>query len=565
MDSLNYAPLAGRPMRLMWSHRDPSTRRSGVGNIFIKNLDKSIDNKALHDTFAAFGDILSAKVATDAAGSSKGYGFVHFEKAEAADAACAKVNGMLLEGRKVFVGPFLKRDSRPDTGESRYTNVFVKNLPDSYDDAQFEKLASEFGAVTSAALATDPDGSTRGFGFVNYEDPTSAAAAVAELNGKEMEGKTLYAGRAQKKAEREAELRAKFDELRAERVAKYQGMNLYVKNLADTVDDDGLRSEFTPFGAITSAKVMRDAGGKSKGFGFVCFTAPEDATRAVTEANGRMVDGKPIYVALAQRREVRRAQLEQQYAALPGALAGRAGLGPSLGGRGPGGGGLPGMFPAGPFGPGAFYGGAPLAGGRPGPGGPGVAGMYAPLVAGRGGLGRGGLVGARGPRFPGAPPAAFGGPGYLGAVGPAGRGLGGRGGLMPGRGRGPMPGRGPATGRGPARGPSAPSAVVPGQDGAPLTTAMLAAAPPEAQKQMLGERLFPLVASRQPELAGKITGMLLEMDNAELLLLLESPDALDAKVDEAIAVLKQHGALPAGETAPESAPAGDGDAAAPAS
>ena len=45
---------------------------------------------------------------------------------------------------------------------------------------------------------------------------------------------------------------------------------------------------------------------------------------------------------------------------------------------------------------------------------------------------------------------------------------------------------------------------------------MLAAASPEQQKQMIGERLFPLVASVQPDLAGKITGMLLEIDNAEV-------------------------------------------------
>merc|ERR1719482_1611881 len=66
----------------------------------------------------------------------------------------------------------------------------------------------------------------------------------------------------------------------------------------------------------------------------------------------------------------------------------------------------------------------------------------------------------------------------------------------------------------------------------------LANAPPGMQKQMLGEKIFPMISRIHPEMAGKITGMMLEMDNSELLMLVESPDQLKAKVDEALRVLE---------------------------
>merc|ERR1712228_633876 len=97
---------------------------------------------------------------------------------------------------------------------------------------------------------------------------------------------------------------------------------------------------------------------------------------------------------------------------------------------------------------------------------------------------------------------------------------------------GPMGAPRPAQQAPPQQAPAQP------QPGAALNASTLAAAPPAVQKQMLGEKLFPAISRYQPELAGKITGMMLEMDNSELLMLLESDQQLKGKVDEALRVLE---------------------------
>lgn len=63
--------------------------------------------------------------------------------------------------------------------------------------------------VTSVMIMRDDEGKSRGFGFINFDDADAAHSAVETLSGKEIDGKELYAGRAQKKAEREAELKQK--------------------------------------------------------------------------------------------------------------------------------------------------------------------------------------------------------------------------------------------------------------------------------------------------------------------------------------------------------------------
>jgi polyadenylate-binding protein len=569
LEQLNYSLIKGRACRIMWSQRDPALRKTGQGNIFIKNLDEMIDNKALHDTFAAFGNVLSCKVATDEHGRSKGYGFVHYDTAEAADSAIKAVNGMLLNDKKVYVGYHIsrkERQSKLDEQKAQFTNLYVKNLDSEITQDDFEKLFEPFGSITSAKLQVDEEGKCKGFGFVNYDNHEDAQKAVEALHDSEQNGKKIYVSRAQKKAEREEDLRKAYEQARMEKMSKYQGINLYIKNLEDDVDDEKLRSEFEPFGTITSCKVMKDEKGTSKGFGFVCYSTPDEATKAVAEMNNKMIGSKPLYVSLAQRREVRRQQLESQIAQRNQIRAQQAAAA-----------GMPGGYMNGPM----YY--------PPGPGG------FPPQGRGMMGYGQPGMLPPR-PRYPPnssqvagmpipappygqGPPQGYGMPGYPrgGPRPPNARGPGSsptlpsapvpRGGAPPPANGSPAPanvqgrpapaanpGASPAAGtarpaqpqqqntyklnpqtRNAPDGAAAPSADAPQPP--TLSAATLNAASPMEQKQMLGEVIYMRIAPTQPELAGKITGMLLEMDNTELLHLLDSPEALNNKVGEALSVL----------------------------
>merc|ERR1719454_854995 len=82
----------------------------------------------------------------------------------------------------------------------------------------------------------------------------------------------------------------------------------------------------------------------------------------------------------------------------------------------------------------------------------------------------------------------------------------------------------------------------------PLNAAQLARVPTNEQKQLIGEKLYPIVKELcSEEDAGKVTGMILELDNEELLQLLEDTNLIRNKVNEAKRVLDDHSAAPAAD------------------
>ncbi|GAV62474.1 RRM_1 domain-containing protein/PABP domain-containing protein [Cephalotus follicularis] len=430
--------------------------------------------------------------------------------------------------KQVFVGPFLRKQERDSALiKTKFNNVYVKNLSESTTDEELRQTFGEYGTITSAVVMRDGDGKSKCFGFVNFESPDDAARAVEALNGKKFDDKEWYVGKAQKKYEREHELKGQFNHSMKETIDKFEGLNLYIKNLDDSITDDKVKELFSEFGTITSCKVMRDPNGISRGSGFVAFSTAEEASRALTEMNGKMVVSKPLYVALAQRKEDRRARLQAQFSQIRPAA-----MGPSVTPCMP-------MYPPGAPGLGQklFYGQGPPAIIPPQPGFgyqqqlvPRIRpNFFVPMVQpGQQNQRPGGRQSGAGPvqqtqqplqlmqpqmyRYP---------PGRSMPDGPI---VGVPGGMLP------VPYD--------MGGISFRDATFsqPMQAGA-LATA-LANSTPDQQRTLLGENLYPLVDALEHDNAAKVTGMLLEMDQTEVLHLLESPEALKAKVAEAMEVLR---------------------------
>lgn len=556
IEMLNYSPINGRACRIMYSQRNPTLRKSNKGNIFIKNLDASIDNKALHDTMQQFGEILSCKIVTDRSGNSRGYGFVHYVTDEAAELAIANVNGKIIAGQEVYVTRFQKRGESKTAAE--WTNLYVKHIPESWNDEKLAEVFGEQGPVKSAVIKRDASGKARSFGFVDMETHEAAVACVENLhlkyrvvdadeekaneedgkeeqeadasadagaaeakgeddgaksngsssNRKKDNRKFLYVQRAQARAERQRELQSKYEARKAERAKRMNGMNVYIKNLADAVTDEVLRKEFGAFGTITSAKVMTSKDGKSRGFGFVCFSTQDEANNAISEMNGRMLHNKPLSVTMAQPKKVRNDHLRRRFDAPRGGqmprnmMMGNMFMGPY--------GFAPGQMPV-MMGPrGMMPMGAPMPGMVPGRGMNMNAAMMAQMQMQQLQAQQQQLQAQKNQQQTqqaNAQPAKTGQAQTSGGAAPA----------------------------APAAAPAAPAS--PKQ----LTSEMLAQANPAVRKNMIGERLYPLIFRQHQKLAPKITGMLLEaMDSTELLNLLEDAAALQGKVTEAVAILKDY-------------------------
>jgi polyadenylate-binding protein len=547
IEQLNGSVVLGRACRVDRIQRDPTVRKSGVCNVVVKGLLPDTETETVRALFSKYGRITSTHIPRDErTGKLRGYAYVNFDKEESAVAAVKDANGQMLSDGETTITVERFKNMAPvrEAEKLKFTNTYLRNLRDEF--AQEDKLREalkEFGGITSLMVrvvaSATPGGPSRGVAAcVAFETHDAAAAMIAALNGTDglaLPGATVGATRfmTKKERQRDAEKRR-----RERQIINNQFPNLYVKHIDDSVTDDMLRTLFSRFGDVVSARIMRDETGRSREFGFVSFKDRNAAESAIQSMNGSTeLSHRPLYIAHCVSKDARRAQIEEQARKRSR----------------PGGAGMPSSAP-GPMNP-AMMGMPNALGGMGGMGGN-------PMMAGMGGMGGNPMMGGMGgnPMMAGGAPSMYGAPGKMyqmppvGApqmmprplqapmmMAPVGAPMGMPGGPMGNPAMGGMPPQLAAIGAPrmpPMARPPQPVQVAPRMQG--LDSQYFSTLSPDQQKNVLGERLYEHISIMHPQHASKVTGMLLEMDNSEILNLLDSTSQLDTKVIEALTVLQRH-------------------------
>ena len=214
------------------------------------------------------------------------------------------MNGNTLGGYagSIKVEAFKSKPARIQGLEHKYTNVFVKNIPELMTKEKFDALFLQFGAIKQSKVCTNLDGRSKEFGYVEFVSHESATAAVAALNNTKLDGeeKALSLERALTRSELQLRKTMAFSSQPQQHV---ENPTLYVKHFDDDVDNSKLREMFVVVGkcaGLVSCHVRLDENKRSKGFGFVTFGSEDEATKA-------------LYVAKLENRNNRRNKLSQQY------------------------------------------------------------------------------------------------------------------------------------------------------------------------------------------------------------------------------------------------------------
>ncbi|SBT79545.1 poly(A)-binding protein, putative [Plasmodium malariae] len=164
-----------------------------------------------------------------------------------------------------------------------------------YNDSESSQKAIEkfktFGNLESATVAKKNDKSSKGYGFVVYTDPHSAALAISNMNKVE-----VYTGKRLKVL-----LKSNSNENNKKKIKP--GCTIFVFYLPNDWSDKDLKRHFSHYGNILGATIKRETNGKSRGYGFINFENQQSAINAVAGMNGFNAGNKYLKVSIKKGEE----------------------------------------------------------------------------------------------------------------------------------------------------------------------------------------------------------------------------------------------------------------------
>lgn len=285
-------------------------------NVFVKDITDSVHTKDLDAKFAnTFGPVKSAKISLTVKDKTQppvqnGYGFVCFQNRESAEQAIA---AHAVDGMEII------RYQPKDPREARkvYNNVYVKNYPVDWTEANLRELFGKYGEIKSLHQMTKAgkDGAEKPFAFVCFDKendrtygPRCADAAVKDLHEKEIGEYKIYVQPAIPSAERQAQVLREQTRFKNSK----KKCNLFVKNFPQEYNEQNLAEIFAPFGPIESVKIIQPRLEEGQGASklgpraFVCFKQPDSAANARAALHQRSFEGKNLYVTNYELPEIRK-------------------------------------------------------------------------------------------------------------------------------------------------------------------------------------------------------------------------------------------------------------------
>ncbi|KAK9845716.1 hypothetical protein WJX81_000399 [Elliptochloris bilobata] len=196
LQTINGHCIYGKELRVSWAfQKDKAEDTATHFHIFVGNLSGNVTDPTLLNAFKAVRSCSDARVMWDhATGRSKGYGFVSFRTQEDAERAIQTMNGMVVGQWRVRCGWANHKQetvgemnaAAVDKADPTNSNVYVGNLSAEVDDGELTRQFSRFGAVSGVKACLKG-----GYGFVQFCEHTAAVAAIVEMNGRQLGGKTL--------------------------------------------------------------------------------------------------------------------------------------------------------------------------------------------------------------------------------------------------------------------------------------------------------------------------------------------------------------------------------------